>query len=240
MATPETDNDKSTDEKTAGETAAETAAALERGRLLFAQRCDFVLGATDMSQVPETELPEISFAGRSNVGKSSLINALTGRNTLARTSNTPGRTRQVNFFNLGGRLMLSDLPGYGYARAPKTEIAEWTALIEDYLRGRAGLRRVCLLTDARHGLKQTDRQVMALLDQAAVTYQVVLTKCDKVKTGPLQDRIESTLAELAGHTAAYPEIAATSARKGDGIAELRAELATLAAPVALAEQAKLS
>ena len=207
----------------------ETAKALEQGRLLFAQQCDFVLGAADMGQVPVSELPEIGFAGRSNVGKSSLINALTGRNTLARTSNTPGRTRQVNFFDLGRRLMLADLPGYGYARAPKAEIAEWTALIEDYLRGRAGLRRVCLLVDARHGLKETDRQVMALLDQAAVTYQVVLTKCDKVKQGVLKDRVKTTLDELSGHTAAYPEIAATSARKGDGIAELRSGLATLAA-----------
>ncbi len=225
MATSDTENATPTDK----ETDEEIAGALERGRVLFAQQCDFILGATDMDQVPETDLPEIAFAGRSNVGKSSLINALTGRGTLARTSNTPGRTRQVNFFNLGSRLMLADLPGYGYARAPKTEIAEWTALIEDYLRGRAGLRRVCLLIDARHGLKETDRQVMALLDQAAVTYQVALTKCDKVKAAPLQDRIKDALKELSGHTAAYPEIIATSARKGGGIAELRSGLATLAA-----------
>ena len=129
-------------------------AALEAGRLLFAKPCDFLLSATNMSQVPESDLPEIAFAGRSNVGKSTLVNALTGRKTLARTSNTPGRTRQVNFFDLGGRLMMTDLPGYGYARAPKTEIAEWTALIEDYLRGRAVLRRVCLLIDARPGRRK--------------------------------------------------------------------------------------
>jgi len=205
-------------------------AALEVGRLLFAKPCDFLLSATNMSQVPESDLPEIAFAGRSNVGKSTLVNALTGRKTLARTSNTPGRTRQVNFFDLGGRLMITDLPGYGYARAPKTEIAEWTALIEDYLRGRAVLRRVCLLIDARHGPKETDRKAMALLDQSAVPYQVVLTKCDKVKQAPLQARIDGVLGELAKHTAAHPDIIATSSRKGTGIAELRASLAALAAP----------
>jgi GTP-binding protein len=192
-----------------------------------------------MDQVPVTELTEIAFAGRSNVGKSSLINALTGRNTLARTSNTPGRTRQVNFFDLGGRLMLADLPGYGFARAPKTEIAQWTTLIEDYLRGRVGLRRVCLLVDARHGIKATDNQVMKLLDQAAVVYQVVLTKCDKVKQAPLQARQKEVSATLAGHTAAHPEIIVTSARKGHGIAELRAALTALAAPAVLAEHEKL-
>lgn len=202
---------------------------LENGRLLFARPCDFLLSATNMNQVPESELPEVAFAGRSNVGKSSLINALTGRKTLARTSNTPGRTRQVNFFDLGGRLMVVDLPGYGYARAPKTEIAEWTALIEDYLRGRAQLRRVCLLIDARHGPKETDRQAMALLDQSAVPYQVVLTKCDKVKKSPRQARIDGILSELSKHTAAHPDVLATSSRKGDGIPELRAHLAALAA-----------
>ena len=227
MTTPETDNIDD-----------DTAEALELGRLLFAKQCDFVLGATNMDQVPVTELPEIAFAGRSNVGKSSLINALTGRNTLARTSNTPGRTRQVNFFDLGGRLMLADLPGYGYARAPKTEIAQWTTLIEDYLRGRAGLRRVCLLVDARHGLKATDNQVMKLLDQAAVVYQVVLTKGDKVKKAPLQARREDVLKMLSKHTAAHPEIIVTSANKGHGIAELRAALTALAAPAAMAESKK--
>jgi len=202
--------------------------ALERGRLLFAQQCDFVLGATTMDQVPETVLPEIAFAGRSNVGKSSLINALTGRKTLARTSNTPGRTRQVNFFDLGAQLMLADLPGYGYAKAPKAEIRQWTGLIDDYLKGRAGLRRACLLIDARHGLKATDREVMKALDTAAVVYQVVLTKCDKLKEAALKARIEEVLGELAKHPAAHPDVIATSARKGDGIAEMRATLAELA------------
>ena len=204
--------------------------ALENGRLLFAQPCDFLLSATNMSQVPDSDLPEVAFAGRSNVGKSCLINALTGRKTLARTSNTPGRTRQVNFFDLGGRLMVVDLPGYGYARAPKTEIAEWTALIEDYLRGRAQLRRVCLLIDARHGPKENDRQAMALLDQSAVPYQVALTKCDKVKKKTLQVRLQGVLGELSKHTAAHPDVLATSSRKGIGIPELRAHLAALAAP----------
>jgi len=202
--------------------------ALERGRLLFAQQCDFVLGATTMDQVPETALPEIAFAGRSNVGKSSLINALTGRKTLARTSNTPGRTRQVNFFDLGAQLMLADLPGYGYAKAPKSEIRQWTGLIDDYLKGRVGLRRACLLIDARHGLKATDREVMKALDTAAVVYQVVLTKCDKLKEAALKTRIEEVLGELAKHPAAHPDVIATSARKGDGIAEMRATLAALA------------
>jgi len=205
-------------------------AQLEQGRLLFTQACDFLLSATNMSQVPESDLPEIAFAGRSNVGKSSLINALTGRKTLARTSNTPCRTRQVNFVDLGARLMVVDLPGYGFARAPKTEIAEWTALIEDYLRGRAQLRRVCLLVDARHGPKEGDRQAMALLDQSAVPYQVVLTKCDKVKQGPLKACIDGVLSELSKHTAAHPDVLVTSSRKGTGMPELRAHLAALAAP----------
>jgi len=165
--------------------------------------------------------------GRMGLGKSSLINALTNRTALARTSNTPGRTRQINFFDLGKRLMLADLPGYGYAKAPKAEIEQWTGLIEDYLRGRAGLRRVCLLIDARHGFKESDRRVMALLDQAAVVYQAVLTKCDKLKEGPLKDRIEGIGDELAAHTAAHPEVMATSARDGSGIPALRAALAGL-------------
>ena len=201
---------------------------MENGRVLFAGTCDFLLSVTNMNQVPESELVEVAFAGRSNVGKSTLINALTGRKTLARTSNTPGRTRQVNFFDLAGQLMLVDLPGYGYARAPKTEIAEWTTLIEDYLRGRSQLRRVCLLVDARHGPKETDRQAMALLDQSAVPYQIVLTKCDKLKGGGLQARLGEVINELSKHTAAHPNVLATSSRKGNGISELQAHLAALA------------
>ena len=209
------------------------AEALEIGRLLFAQQCDFVIGAAGIDQVPEIGFPEVAFAGRSNVGKSSLINALTGRNTLARTSNTPGCTRQINFFDLGHRLMLTDLPGYGYAKRPKAEVIQWTELIETYLRGRAGLRRTCLLIDARHGFKDTDQEVMAMLDQAAVAYQVVLTKSDKLKAEPLRDRIGAIGEALGTHTAAHPEIFVTSARKGLGIAELRAALAALAAPAKL-------
>jgi len=202
---------------------------LEAGRLLFAKECTFLLGCARLDQVPETDLQEIAFAGRSNVGKSSLINALTGRKTLARTSNTPGRTQQINFFDLGGRLMIADLPGYGYAKAPKAQVKQWTRLIEAYLTGRANLRRILVLVDARHGLKDGDRSVMMVLDQAAQPYQIVLTKCDKVKPGPLAALIEAVAGEAAKHPAAHPQVLTTSARKGDGIAELRAELAQLAA-----------
>jgi GTP-binding protein len=213
----------------------QAARRLEEGRLLFAQACDFVMGAREEAQLPVPDLPEVAFAGRSNVGKSSLVNALTGRKTLARTSNTPGRTREVNFFNLGGRLMLVDLPGYGYAQASKSEIGRWNRLIEDYLKGRPNLRRVCLLIDARHGLKDGDRAVMKLLDVAAVNYQAVLTKTDKVKPGELEKRIAAMAVELATHAAAHPDILLTSSVKQHGIAELRAEIAALAedAPDAL-------
>jgi len=205
---------------------------LERGRLLFAKECTFITGAVDLAGLPETTLPEAAFAGRSNVGKSSLINALTGRKTLARTSNTPGRTQQLNFFDLDGRLMLADLPGYGYARAPRTQVAEWTQLVGDYLRGRPNLRRACVLVDSRHGIKDSDREVMTMLDAAAVSYQAVLTKCDKIKPQDLAALLGTVTTELKTHVAAHPDIIATSAVKGDGIPELRAALAGLAAPTA--------
>ncbi len=201
---------------------------LESGRLLFAQNCNFLISAASFNQLPDTDLPEIAFAGRSNVGKSSLLNALTGRKNLARTSNTPGRTQQVNFFDLGGRVMLTDLPGYGYAKAAKSVVDQWTRLIKSYLRGRVQLRRVCLLIDSRHGLKDTDREAMVLMDEAAVAYQIVLTKCDKIKAAELEKLLVKTDKEITKHVAAHPEILVTSSFKSLGIEEMRATLATLA------------
>jgi GTP-binding protein len=203
---------------------------IEAGRLLFARECRFVAGAAAAAGLPPESLPEVAFAGRSNVGKSSLVNALTGRRMLARTSNTPGRTRQLNFFDLDGRLMLVDLPGYGYAEASKSAIKAWTRLIQDYLRGRASLRRVYLLLDARHGLKEADLPVMRLCDAAGLSFQAVLTKADKLNAGDLAATAAAVAAALAKHGAAHPEIHLTSAEKGQGIAALRATLAALAMP----------
>ncbi|MCA1940167.1 MAG: ribosome biogenesis GTP-binding protein YihA/YsxC [Caenispirillum bisanense] len=212
-------------------TEEQRAAWLEAGRLLFAREATFMLGVAGLAQLPDTEVPEVCFAGRSNVGKSSLINAVTGRNTLARTSVTPGRTQELNFFNLADRLILADLPGYGFAQAPKDKVQAWTRTTMAYLRGRAQLRRVLVLVDSRHGLKDVDREVMSMLDQAAVNYQIVLTKIDKLKKGEAEKRQQEVATELLRHVAAHPEVMLTSSEKGDGIAELRATLAALGLPL---------
>lgn len=203
---------------------------IEAGRKLFAGECRFMLGCVAMAQLPDPVLPEVAFAGRSNVGKSSLINALTGRKTLARTSNTPGRTREINFFEFENRLRLVDMPGYGFAKVPKPMVEGWTQLIHDYLRGRAVLRRLCVLVDSRHGLKENDEQLMTLLDKAAVNYRIVLTKTDKLGGGGVR-KVESAVTEaLKKHPAAVPVPLSTSSEKGLGIQELRAELASFADP----------
>ena len=202
----------------------------EEGRLLFAREVNFMKSAVSLETLPSPDLPEVCFAGRSNVGKSSLINALTNRKGLARASNTPGRTRELNYFNVDGRLFLVDLPGFGYAKASKTDIARWTHLTKAYLRGRAGLRRVFLLIDSRHGIKPSDVEVMEMLDEAAVTYQLVLTKIDKLKKGELAKVSDKTLKFIAKRPAAFPTLMITSSEKKDGIDLLRAEIADLALP----------
>jgi GTP-binding protein len=207
-----------------------TKADLARGEALFKGPCTFVKGVVHIADLPNNGTPEIAFAGRSNVGKSSLINALTGRTSLARVSVTPGRTRELNFFTLGKdrALYLVDMPGYGYAKASKAQVKGWTRLIGDYLKGRRELKRVFLLIDARHGIKENDKETMKLLDEAAVSYQAVLTKADKPKASELASIQEKVAAEIAKHPAAYPEILTTSARFGSGIPELRAAVASLA------------
>ena len=200
---------------------------LEAGRLFFARAWHFVAGAPRAADLPVADAIEIAFAGRSNVGKSSLINALTGQKVLARTSNTPGRTRELNLFSADAGVAIVDMPGYGYARAPKTEVAAWTQTVFDYLRGRPRLRRVYVLVDARHGLKANDDEALATLDKAAVSYQIVLTKADKVKPGELADIIAATAAAIVKRPAAHPEVLATSSATGAGIDLLRAEIAAL-------------
>lgn len=207
--------------------AAEHADLIETGRLLFAGEIAFERGVPSMEHLPEANVPEVAFAGRSNVGKSSLINAITGRNKLARASTEPGRTRELNFFRVGDKLRLVDMPGYGFAKAPKAEIGRWTALVRDYLRGRPALKRVILLIDARHGLKPADIEVMQALDLAAVTYQIVLTKADKLKPSELADIDAGVRTAISKRPAAHPLVIATSAETGAGIDVLRAEIAAL-------------
>ncbi|MFO1208502.1 MAG: ribosome biogenesis GTP-binding protein YihA/YsxC [Amaricoccus sp.] len=203
------------------------AASLERGRLLFAGPCEFLKGVVALDGLPPADRVEVCFAGRSNVGKSSLINALTGRKALARASNTPGRTQEINFFSLGPGHYLVDLPGYGFAEAPKPLVERWQALLRAYLAGRPTLRRAFVLVDARHGVKPVDAEIMGLLDKAAVTFQVVLTKADKPGAAALAATIAGLGAALARHPAAFPEVLATSAETGRGLPELRAAIAAM-------------
>ncbi len=205
---------------------------VETGRKLFAGECAFLWAAANIAQLPPPDAPEIAFAGRSNVGKSSLLNALTNRKILARTSHTPGRTRELNFFALGGgadtaKLRLVDMPGYGYAAASKEEAASWSRLIEDFFRGRAQLVRVFLLIDGRHGAKPIDIEMLDLLDRSAVSYQIVLTKQDEVRAAEREGRLAATLALIAKRPAAFPEVVFTSSRSGEGIGDLRAAIARL-------------
>ncbi len=199
----------------------------ERALALFKAPADFVLGVTDVASLPQAGRVEIAFAGRSNVGKSSLLNALLSRKNLARVSNTPGRTRELNYFSVGDALYVVDMPGYGYAKAPKSLVKGWTQLIHDYLRGRPQLKRVMLLIDSRHGIKSSDREIMTMLDKAAVSYQAVLTKADKPKAGNIAAVIRETEEALRKHPAAHPKVLATSAVDGQGIEDLRMAIAEL-------------
>jgi len=209
--------------------AAEAIDWIEAGRKLFTGPCAFFHAAARSDGLPPAEAAEVAFAGRSNVGKSSLVNALTGRKSLARTSHTPGRTQELIFFDLSGKATLVDMPGYGYAAVAKEKSASWGRLARDYLRGRPTLLRVFVLVDGRHGLKESDHETMRLLDAAAVSYAVVLTKRDEVKAAEQGARVAGTLEALRKHVAAYPEVFFTSARSGEGVAELRAHIARLVA-----------
>ena len=212
------------DQKERGHSAEE----IEAARKLFAGPCEFIAGAASLESLPPTSLPEVAFAGRSNVGKSSLVNALTGRRSLARTSSSPGHTRQINFFDLSGILCLVDLPGYGFAAVSRSMKETWQDLASAYLRGRPTLKRVCLLIDSRHGVKDADRETMKNLDAAAVSYQLVLTKTDQLKAADIPRAIKAAEAVARKHGAAHPEALPTSSETGVGIPELRAELAAFA------------
>ena len=209
------------------ELGSHTKGFIEKARKLFKGPCDFMLGVVSMETLPPPDLPEVAFAGRSNVGKSSLLNALTHRKSLARTSNTPGRTRELNFFNLSDQIRLIDLPGYGYARASRSEVDSWTQLIHDYLRGRVNLRRVFVLVDSRHGFKPVDLEIMEILDDAAVPYEIVLTKIDKIKPSAIPYLEKDIQDVLKKRPAAFPVIRPTSSEKGTGLAELRADIMLL-------------
>ena len=200
---------------------------LKAADVLFRKPCTFVLGVAQLEQLPISEWNEIAFAGRSNVGKSSLINAVTGTNGLAKTSKTPGRTQQLNFFNLNESLHIVDLPGYGYAQAPEKIVKAWQQTISTYLQGRVNLKRVFLLIDSRHGIKKVDEDIMAMLDKAAVTYQIILTKTDKISAVELEKVIESTSKAIKEHAAAYIHLLVTSSEKQTGISEVRAEIKSL-------------
>lgn len=204
-----------------------TEAEAEPGRLLFAGPVDFVKGVVRMDGLPPADRPEVCFAGRSNVGKSSLINALTGRKGIARASNTPGRTQEINYFALGERSYLVDLPGYGFAQAPVAVVAKWQALLKQYLAGRQTLRRAFALIDARHGVKPVDHEILTLLDRSAVPFQVVVTKADKIGTAALDATVAQIAEALQKHPAAFPQIVVTSSEKGHGIAALRAIIAAM-------------
>lgn len=205
----------------------ETAENHDEGRKFFAKPCNFVKGVVALSELPDDDRPEIAFVGRSNVGKSTLINALLGRKDLARTSNTPGRTQELNFFDLDGQIYIVDLPGYGFAKVSKDKVKKWTQLMKSYLKGRPTLRGVFILVDSRHGLKPSDSEMMSLLDEAAVPYRIIFTKSDKIKSEQAETVTKKSKETLQSHAAAFPDTLMTSAAKGQGLDELKSYIHTI-------------